>query len=473
MHLEDEIVEIDGVQVREDESDSQETVPIEEQRQELERVLQHPPINRSTNLKRFLQFICGKYFEGEANEIRERTVAVEALGRKEANFDSHADPIVRVTARDLRKKLADFYAKEGREHPVQIVLPRGGYVPGFIRRPPHVESDHRPSEATPSDCDLAATGASDAASKQSSTGFLQTDWKVALSAVLLVGCSFTAGIYVGRQHAPPRTIVVPISWGAPAWSDEFDGLAQASPDPKKWTDDNSQSPRPGSPCAAGTPCASVSHNAFLDGAGHLVLRASRNPDGSWSTAKLSTRNLHVFKYGRIEARMKLPVGAGLWPAFLMMGANFPKVGWPNAGSVDIMENVMPHNGNEGLGPSAIRSTLHGPSYFGQSGLSHDYKLPGAERVDTDFHTYGIIWSPQRMQFYVDDPANVFFEKSASDLPQGTQWVFDQPFYMVMDMAVGGEWPGSADNTTPNPADMVVDYVRVYELPTVLNQTNPH
>jgi beta-glucanase (GH16 family) len=485
MHLDDEVAEAEGTPGREDELGNFGTVPIEEQRQELERVLQRSAINRSANLVRFLQFICAKYFEGEAHDIRERTVAVEALGRKEANFDSHADPIVRVTARDLRKKLADFYAKEGRDHPVQILLPRGRYVPQFIWKPDPEVLERLSTTPHPADADLPAAAPSvvrpdaieearvpreDAPRTIKKSSLRQTTWRLSLGA-LVVGGAFTAGLWIGIHHAPTRTIAVPVSWGAPAWGDEFDGPAQRPPNPANWMNDNSQPGRPEAPCGAGTTCASASHNAFLDGAGHLVLRASRNVDGSWSTAKLSTRGLHNFKYGRIEARMKLPVGIGLWPAFWMMGSNFPEVGWPNAGSVDVMENVMPQHGGEGLGRSAIRSTLHGPAYFGQAGLWHDYKLPGAERVDNDFHTYGIIWSPQRLQFYVDDPANVFFEKDASNVPQGTQWVFDHPFYIVMDMAVGGDWPGSADNTTPNPADLVVDYVRVYNLPAVLSKSN--
>src|SRR5271163_4828302 len=107
-----------------------------ESKKELERVLHHPTISRSLNLVRFLSFICNKHFDGEGEEIRERTVAVEALGRKEATFDSHADPIVRVTARDLRKKLSEYYENEGRDHRLQIVLPRGRYIPQFVRNQP-------------------------------------------------------------------------------------------------------------------------------------------------------------------------------------------------------------------------------------------------------------------------------------------------------------------------------------------------
>src|ERR1700748_184171 len=104
-----------------------------ESKEELEGFLHSPPISRSSNLVRFLSFICNKYFDGEGEEIRERTVAVEALGRKESTFDSHADHTVRLTARERRKKLSDYYENEGRDHRLQIVLPRGRYIPQFVK----------------------------------------------------------------------------------------------------------------------------------------------------------------------------------------------------------------------------------------------------------------------------------------------------------------------------------------------------
>jgi beta-glucanase (GH16 family) len=208
-------------------------------------------------------------------------------------------------------------------------------------------------------------------------------------------------------------------------------------------------------------------NAFLDGSGHLVLRAERNADGVWTSARITTRGLKTFQYGRIEARMKLPVGAGLWPAFWMLGANFDTVGWPAAGSVDLVEDVSLSPGSNVRGPSMIRSTLHGPNYFKGNGLWHDLILSNGARVDeSSFHTYGIIWSPGMIQFYVDDPANIFFVEDASEIPNGGEWVFDHPFYIFFNLAVGGYWPGDPDATTPNPADVLVDYVRVYKIPAV-------
>jgi beta-glucanase (GH16 family) len=132
-----------------------------------------------------------------------------------------------------------------------------------------------------------------------------------------------------------------------------------------------------------------------------------------------------------------------------------------------MENVSLTPGSNGLGPRMIRSALHGPRYFGSDGLWHDFKLPNGARVDdAGFHTYGIIWSPGMIQFYVDDPANVYTVRDTSQLPEGGAWVFDHPFYLLIGNAVGGDWAGEPNATTPNPADMLVDYVRVYKIPPV-------
>jgi len=134
-----------------------------------------------------------------------------------------------------------------------------------------------------------------------------------------------------------------------------------------------------------------------------------------------------------------------------------------------MENV-PASG--GLGPSAIRSTLHGGTasnncYCGGNGLGQSYTIPSSDPNGPDvtsFHTYGAIWSPNMVQFYVDDPANIFFVRTASDVPTGFSWAFNHPFFLLLNLAVGGtgSWPGAPDSTTPSPAQMLVDYVRVYQ-----------
>ena len=457
-----------------------------EEREELKRVLGHPEFSRSANLVRFLSYICNKYFEGQADDIREYSIAVEALGRRESNFDSHIDPIVRVTARSLRKKLRELYKADWKDHPLQIVLPLGHYVPQFLQRDIAAQMAEDPS------LDVAENGDSLTAAQSTAGPALEPTaailgvrrssiLKVALGLVAAAGV-FVAGYFWGTHASRPgQPTTQAFQWGEPAWSDEFNGAAQQLPDPTKWTYDTGNhdelgnqgwgngetetycSPRGVNPSG----CDPHRPNVFLDGNGHLVLRAERKPDGTWTSARITTRGLKEFQYGRVEARMKLPVGTGLWPAFWMLGSNYLTTGWPASGSVTIVENVSLTQRSNGIGPTIIRSTVHGPRYFGANGLWHDFKLPDGGRVDDGgFHTYGIIWSPGMIQFYVDDPANIFFVRDANDLPEGGEWVFDHPFFLLMNLAVGGDWPGNPDATTPSPAEMVVDYVRVYKIPDV-------
>jgi beta-glucanase (GH16 family) len=282
---------------------------------------------------------------------------------------------------------------------------------------------------------------------------------------------------IGRSHDnSPHVVGEGFSWGTPAWADEFDGAAGQLPDATKWAFDLGEpegvslhdhrvycSPRGG----GASECDPHSPNAFLDGSGHLVLRAQKTRDGVWTIARINTKGLKNFQYGRIEARMKMPVGAGLWPSFIIFGSNVGSVPWPDSGSIDIAENVALTGNTYGLGPTMIRSTLHGPRYFGSNGLWHDFRLPNGGRVDDGaFHTYGIIWSPGMVQFYVDDPANVYFVHDASNIPEDGAWVFDHPFCLQLGLAVGGDWAGDTNASTPNPADLLIDYVRVYRIPLV-------
>ncbi len=285
---------------------------------------------------------------------------------------------------------------------------------------------------------------------------------------------------LGRRNTqPPRSANEGIQWEAPEWSDEFDGPAQQLADPARWTYDIEQTDNAGSgdrqiycsPHGGLHECDPRRPNAFLDGSGHLVLRAQKSGSNVWTLTRITTKGLKNFEYGRIEARIKMPVGKGLWPSFIMVGANKDTVGWPASGSIDIAENVSMAASSNGLGPTMIRSTLHGPRYFGSNGLWHDFRLPNGGRVDDgSFHTYGIIWSPGMVQFYVDDPANIYLVHDASDVPEGGAWVFDHPFNIEMSLGEGGDWAGDSDATTPNPADMLIDYVRMYRIPKVVAPT---
>jgi beta-glucanase (GH16 family) len=268
-------------------------------------------------------------------------------------------------------------------------------------------------------------------------------------------------------------------WGDPVWSDEFNSTeAGAAPDADNWTFDVGGSGwgnhelevycAPGSSTPA--PCDANHPDAFQDGHGHLIIRALKvseepAPTGSWTSARLKTLGLKDFQYGRVESCMRLPVGAGLWPAFWMLGTTEK---WPAGGEIDILENIPESGGSgAGLGPTKIESTIHGPSTSakGLFSLTGIYTFPGGQRID-DFappcHVYGAIWSPFMVQMYVDDWRKPFFIRTAADVPAGGRWVFNAPFYFLLNLAAGGDWPGPPSSVTPSPADMVVDYVRAYK-----------
>jgi beta-glucanase (GH16 family) len=242
------------------------------------------------------------------------------------------------------------------------------------------------------------------------------------------------------------------------WSDEFNGPAGSLPDSTKWTYDvggggwgnNEEEVY----CAAGSnasPCSTATPNAVLDGNGNLVITAYNN-GGTWTSARMKTEGVENFQYGRIEARMQLPMGDGIWPAFWLLGSNINTSIWPLCGEMDIMEWVPQY------GASMTSSTVHGP-FSGGDGVGSSFVFPHGGTVAA-FHTYGIIWSPNQAQFYRDDPNNPYFTiQNTSDIPG--DWVFNHPFFVIMNLAMGGYFPGYTDSTTPNPAVMTVDYVRVY------------
>jgi beta-glucanase (GH16 family) len=363
-------------------------------------------------------------------------------------------------------------------------LPVGRYVPQFVPLAKagvaHVpDLDEAPGVVVPTDAP-APGKTEEASSATHSKSRIKIPWaRLWKPAALILGvaAAFLIGLLIGRrQDLTTHVVGEGFPWGTPVWSDEFDGASQQLPDPAKWAFDLDPaeglsdrdrrvfcSPFGGAPAD----CDPHQSNAFLDGAGHLILRAQKNSSGVWTLVRLSTQGHKDFQYGRIEARMRMPVGAGLWPSFLMVGSNKDSVGWPASGSIDIAENVSMTASSNGLGPTMIRSTLHGPRFFGSNGLWHDFRLPAGARVDDGaFHTYGIVWSPGMVQFYVDDPANVYFVHEAHDIPEGGAWVFDHPFYIQLSLSVGGDWAGPTNPSTPNPAEFVVDYIRVFKIPPV-------
>jgi beta-glucanase (GH16 family) len=182
----------------------------------------------------------------------------------------------------------------------------------------------------------------------------------------------------------------------------------------------------------------------------ITARREQYMGSSYTSARIISKGKYEKKYGRIEARIKLPRGKGLWPAFWMLGANSDTVIWPQCGEIDIMEYL-------GNSPTKIFGTVHGPGYSAGESVSKNFFLSNS-RFDTDFHIFGIEWDENRVNFYVDD--FLYHSVTPEDVPG--EWVFNQSFYMILNVAVGGNLPGAPNGETPFPQEMLVDYIRVYE-----------
>ena len=242
------------------------------------------------------------------------------------------------------------------------------------------------------------------------------------------------------------------------WSDEFDGPSGSPVNSSKWSFDIGGNGWGNKELETYT---SRTANSDLEG-GLLVIKALQEtftgPDNitrHYTSARLLTKNKFNQAYGRFEARIKIPYGQGIWPAFWMLGDNIDTAHWPNCGEIDIMENI-------GKEPSIVHGTFHGPGYSGGSGITAAYSLANGQKFYHNFHTFAVEWEPNVMRFYVD--GLLYKTRTPADLPAGTTWVFDHPFFIILNVAVGGEWPGNPDATTVFPQQMLVDYVRVYQRP---------
>jgi beta-glucanase (GH16 family) len=235
------------------------------------------------------------------------------------------------------------------------------------------------------------------------------------------------------------------------FTDDFNGAAGSAVDGSKWgyeTGDNVNN-HEREYYTSGT------HNAALDGQGDLVITARKeNPANyqcwygtcQYTSARLSTPQKFTQAYGHFETRMKLPRGQGMWPAFWLLGGS----NWPTDGEIDIMENV-------GFEPGTVHGTIHGPGYSGSAGIGAGYTLPGGQSFSDGFHTFAVDWAPNSIKWSVD--GNVYETRTPADLG-GNRWVFDHPFYIILNLAVGGYWPGDPDGSTSFPQQLVVDYVHV-------------
>jgi beta-glucanase (GH16 family) len=235
------------------------------------------------------------------------------------------------------------------------------------------------------------------------------------------------------------------------WQDEFDGPAGQSPDSSRWRFDigtdwgNAQleydTDRP--------------ENVSLDGDGHLAITAREESysNRNYTSGRINTSGLFAQTEGRFEARIRLPIGQGIWPAFWLLGADFEEVGWPACGEIDILE----YRGQE---PRILHGSLHGPGYSGGRAVTARYQLPGPDGFDADFHVFAVDWSRNRITWSVD---GVTYQTiTPRELPAGGRWVFNRPFFIILNVAVGGNFVGPPDANTTFPQTMLVDYVRVYK-----------
>jgi len=251
----------------------------------------------------------------------------------------------------------------------------------------------------------------------------------------------------GCAHRPPVASPSPSSGWELAWSDEFDGDAL---DRRKWVAETG-----GHGWGNGELQFYTSRPDNLRvGGGHLVIEARKEKfeQREYTSARIKTAVLFEQMHGRFEARIKVPQGQGIWPAFWMLGADIGQAGWPRCGEIDIMENI-------GKEPSLVHGTLHGPGYSGDKAFGKPSPLASGKYAE-DFHVFAVEWEPGEIRWYRD---GIHYHTARPELVKG-EWVFEHPFFVLLNLAVGGHWPGNPDSTTVLPQRMLVDYVRVYRRP---------
>lgn len=267
----------------------------------------------------------------------------------------------------------------------------------------------------------------------------------------------------GAPTTPPTPPADPANPPQLVWSDEFNGTSGTKPDASKWRAD------PGNGQNGELQVYTDHNNTQMDGAGHLVLEARREVtpgsacpidpvSGSgtcqYTSARMNTGTKFDTTYGKIEARIQVPKGNGLWPAFWMMGSDFlTGRPWPYNGEIDIME-ILGRETTKGY------STLHAPAYNGAGGYGGTYGLPGGADFANGFHTWTMLWNSTSITYQVDGTTVFVVDKAQLEATRGP-WIFDHPFYLILNLAVGGDFPGPPNAATPFPARMLVDYVRVY------------
>jgi beta-glucanase (GH16 family) len=264
-----------------------------------------------------------------------------------------------------------------------------------------------------------------------------------------------------------RTFAPNIATGTLVWSDEFSNSTAANLQPNSavWTYDTGAGGFGNNEledyCAWGSaisPCAASTPSAYVGTDGYLHIVAAQPSPGVYTSARLKTQGLFSFQYGRIEFRAQVPEAQGFWPAAWLLGNNIVTANWPACGEMDVLERV-----NAAATPDWNEGSIHGTGFTGGN-LGTRYSFP-ADQTAAGWHTYGMIWSKGSVAYYVDDPTQPYITYTPSSIAarSGSVWPYDsgQANFIILNMAVGGSWPGSPNSTTPFPAQMLVDYVRIY------------
>ena len=264
-----------------------------------------------------------------------------------------------------------------------------------------------------------------------------------------------------------KTFAPNIATGTLVWSDEFSNstTANAEPNSAVWTYDTGASGWGNNEledyCAwdsAISPCAASAPNAYVGTDGYLHIVAAQPSPGVYTSARLKTQGLFSFQYGRIEFRAQVPEAQGFWPAAWLLGNNIVTANWPACGEMDVLERV-----NAAATPDWNEGSIHGTGFTGGN-LGSRFNFPAGQTA-AGWHTYGMIWSKGSVAYYVDDPTQPYITYTPASIAalSGSVWPYDSGHanFIILNMAVGGSWPGSPDSTTPFPAQMLVDYVRIY------------
>jgi beta-glucanase (GH16 family) len=279
-------------------------------------------------------------------------------------------------------------------------------------------------------------------------------YKTLATVIAISVVTMLTAVSCGGQATQTTVTTPPAQTYQLVWSDDFNGTDGSSPDATTWAIQTGGGGWGNNELESYT---ARPQNVKVSG-GNLVITAIkedyRGSDGiprNYTSARMQTKGLFSQTYGRFEARIKIPKGQGMWPAFWMLGSDIDTNPWPACGEIDIMESI-------GKEPAINHGSLHGPGYAPGS-VTATYTLPTGALSD-DFHIYAMEWEAQQVRFYVD--SNLYATFTPASLPSGSPWEFQKPEFVLLNLAVGGDWPGSPDGTTQFPQQMLVDYVRVYQ-----------